>query len=117
MKIRKSPGRYGSDQYNPYAVQIPTIRRCGYNLWLNAAARDILGDPDYISADYDDKSQKVTLAPSTDSNDFKVTKTYAGRSFSCTLLINMMNIQANERRIIQSDGNRLLLDVYVKERR
>lgn len=102
MKITKSSGFHGQNT--------PAIRRSGPNVWLNAASRNVLGDPDYISIEYSEKEHVVILAASTDAEDYKVTKTYSGRSFSCTPLIKILKIQPNERRSLRIDGNRLILD-------
>ena len=113
MKIMKSPGRRS---LNPCSVNTPSIRRCGQNLWLNAASRSILGDPDYISVEYDEKEQRITLAASTDIDDYKVTRTSTGRSFSCTPLIKILRLGINERMILRAEGSKLILDAHTEGR-
>lgn len=115
MKITKAINQCGQRTRNPYYGNIPTIRRCGPNLWFNAAARDVLNDPDHISIDYDEKTGVVIISPSADATEFKVTKANYSRSFCCTRMVDILRIQTHELRLMKQDGNQLVLDVHAEE--
>lgn len=116
MKIMKQySARRCPGVCNKYDLRKPTIRLCFSNLWLNAAARDVLGDPDYVEIDYNEKSGIVTISPSTDANNYKVSKARSsGRSFSCSFLLDVLGIQQNEKTMLQPDGNRLIAKIRPK---
>lgn len=116
MKIIKLNNHYVKRGSTLNLRNQPTVRRCGSNLWINAAARDVLNDPDYVSIDYCEKTGTVTISPSNDPNDFKITKTNSGRSFSCVRIFEILGIQTNELRTMEKKVDHLVLNVPEKER-
>lgn len=88
----------------------PVLRFCGKNCWLNAFARDFLNNPDYISLDYDESRKILTISPSCDPLDFKLTKSTSGQSFSALLLFRTLPIENNTRYIADISGNSLKLN-------
>ena len=110
MKIIKLNNHYVKRGSTLNLRNQPTVRRCGSNLWINAAARDVLNDPDYV------KTGTVTISPSNDPNDFKITKINSGRSFSCVRIFEILGIQTNELRTMEKKGDHLVLNVPEKER-
>lgn len=91
MNIKKRYNR------NNVSFRDVAIYFSGCSISLNAAARDALGDPDFVKYDYDDDTKTLIMSVGKET-DYKVSKVNCQRfTGGCLQIMRMANISIKEK--------------------
>lgn len=69
---------------------IPFVKTNGHNLWISAAANELLNNPAFVDFEVDRESKLISIQKNDESGEFKVTRTRDGtRKISSSFFTSM----------------------------